>query len=141
MKKQRIFSPHVAEPPDRTWSNCLVIGDQVFIAGLVARGATFDAAIETTDAYEQSVAIFTKMRHLMEEAGGSIDDVVKVLIYLTDIDDREAVWRARREFFDGDYPVSTLIEVSRLVRPELRVEIEAIGILGASGNRPTVPAP
>ena len=138
MKKQRISSPHVAEPPDGTWSNCLVIGDQVFIAGLVARGATFDADIETTDAYEQSVAILTKMKHLMEEAGGCIDDVVKVLIYLTDMNDREAVWKARREFFSGDFPVSTLIEVSKLVRPELKVEIEAIGILGASCNPPQV---
>lgn len=137
MKKQRVSSPHVAEPPERTWSNCLVIGDQVFIAGLVARGATFDADIETTDAYEQAVAIFTKMKHLMEEAGGCIDDVVKVLIYLTDIGDRDAVWKARREFFRGDYPVSTLIEVSKLVRPELKVEIEAVGVLGASGNSPS----
>ena len=136
MKKQRISSPHVAEPPEGTWSNCLVIGDQVFLAGLVARGATFDADIETTDAYEQAVIVFTKMRHLMEAAGGCIDDVVKVLIYLTDIDDRDAIWRARREFFTGDFPVSTLIEVSKLVRPELKVEIEAIGILGASGNPP-----
>jgi len=136
MKKQRIISPHVAEPPERTWSNCLVIGDQVFIAGLVARGATFDADIETTDCYEQAVAVFTKMKYLMEEAGGRIDDVVKLLIYLTDIDDREAVWKARREFFSGDYPVSTLLEVSKLARPELKVEIEAIGVLGASGEPP-----
>jgi enamine deaminase RidA (YjgF/YER057c/UK114 family) len=136
VKKQRIVSPEVPEPPERTWSNCLVIGDQVFLAGLVARGATFDAEIETTDAYQQTVAIFTRMKHLMEEAGGCIDDVVRVLIYLTDINDREAVWKARREFFSGDYPVSTLIEISKLVRPELKVEIEAIGILGASGNPP-----
>lgn len=135
MSKHRISSPHVAEPPERTWSNCLVVGDQVFIAGLVARGATFDAEIETIDPYEQAVVVFTKMQHLMEAAGGCIDDVVKVLIYLTDIDDRDAIWAARREFFSGDYPVSTLIEVSKLVRPELKVEIEAIGILGASGTQ------
>jgi enamine deaminase RidA (YjgF/YER057c/UK114 family) len=136
MKKERITSPEVAEPPERTWSNCLVIGNQVFIAGLVARGASFDSDIETTDAYEQTVAVFAKMKHLMEEAGGCIDDVVKLLIYLTDMNDRDAVWKARREVFSGDYPVSTLIEISKLARPELKVEIEAIGILGASGEPP-----
>ena len=65
-----------------------------------------------------------------------MDDVVKVLIYLTNINDRDAAWKARREFFTGAYPVSTLLEISKLVRPELCVEIEAIGILGASGNPP-----
>lgn len=136
MKKQRKISAHVGEPPENTWSNCLVIGDQVFIAGMTARGAEFDGEINAKDAYAQAQAIFTKIKHLMEEAGGCMDDVVKVLIYLTDINDRDAVWKARREFFSGDYPVSTLIEISKLVRPELCVEIEAIGILGASGNPP-----
>ncbi|MBL4721893.1 MAG: RidA family protein [Alphaproteobacteria bacterium] len=138
MKKRRIISEKVGEPPKDTWSNCLVIGDQVFIAGVTARGDTFDGAVDGNDAYEQAVAILTKIKHLMEEAGGCMDDVVKVLIYLTNIDDRDAVWKARREFFTGDYPVSTLIEISKLVRPELCVEIEAIGILGASGNPPRV---
>ncbi|PPR20550.1 MAG: hypothetical protein CFH40_01890, partial [Alphaproteobacteria bacterium MarineAlpha10_Bin3] len=62
------------------------------------------------------------------------DDIVKVLIYLTDINDRDKIWRARREFFSGDYPVSTLIETSALVLPDLCVEIEAVGILGAGGD-------
>ena len=83
-------------------------------------------------AYEQAVAILGKIKHLMEAAGGSIDDVVKVVIYLTDIDDREAVWKARREFFTEPFPVSTLFEVSKLVRPEMKVEIDAVGILSSS---------
>src|SRR3546814_17942651 len=70
----------------------------------------------------------------MEAAGGAMDDIVRVTIYLIDIADREAVWKARREFFTGDFPVSTLIEVSRLARPEMRVEIEAVAILGADGR-------
>jgi 2-iminobutanoate/2-iminopropanoate deaminase len=134
MKKHRVVSDKVGEPPKDTWSNCLVIGEQVFIAGMTARGPDFDGAIDGSDAYTQAVVIFTKIKNLMEEAGGCMDDLVKVLIYLTDINDRDAVWKARREFFTGDYPVSTLIEISKLVRPELCVEIEAIGVLGASGK-------
>lgn len=133
MTKQRVSHPQVGEPPADTWSNCLIVDRHVYIAGMTARGAEFDGAIDGGDAYSQAVAIFTKIKRLMEAAGGGMDDVVKVLIYLTEIEDRDAVWKARREFFTGDYPVSTLIEISKLVRPELCVEIEAVGYLGASG--------
>ncbi|MCB1740385.1 MAG: RidA family protein [Gammaproteobacteria bacterium] len=130
-KKRRVSATGVGEPPEGTWSNCLVIGNQVFIAGMTARGKSFDD-LPNSDAYEQAVMIFNKIKALMEAAGGCMDDVVKVVIYLTDIDDRDAVWKARREFFSGDFPVSTLFEVSKLVRPELKVEIEAIGVLGSA---------
>ena len=82
--------------------------------------------------YEQARAIFTKIQHLMEAAGGRMDDIVKVVIYVMDIKRREEVWKARREVFSGDFPVSTLVEVRALAAPELLVEIEAIGILGAA---------
>ena len=68
----------------------------------------------------------------MESAGGQMDDIVKVVIYVTDITRREEVWRARREVFTGDFPVSTLVEVAALARPEISVEIEAIAILGCA---------
>ena len=84
---------------------------------------------------EQAVAILTKIQHLMEHAGGRIDDLVKVVIYLTDINDRDAVWKARREFFTEPFPVSTLFEVSKLVRPEMKVEIDAIGILHSGAGQ------
>ena len=132
MPKQRVTHPNVGEPPADTWSNCLIVDRHVYIAGLTARGQDFDGAIHDNDAYTQAVTIFTKIKHLMEAAGGTMDDVVKVLIYLTDINDRDEVWRARREFFCGNYPVSTLIEISKLVRPELCVEIEAVGYLPAT---------
>lgn len=132
--KRRIVSEHVGEPPAGTWSNCIVVGNQVFIAGMTARGNEFDDVRES-GAYEQAVAILTKIKHLIEAAGGSIDDIVKVVIYLTDINDREAVWKARREFFTEPFPVSTLFEVSKLVRPEMKVEIDAVGVLHAGTSR------
>ena len=133
VKKRRVSSPEGGEPPEGTWSNCLVVGDHVYIAGMTARGGTFDD-VPGGDAYEQAVTIFRKIAHLMEAAGGCMDDLVKIVVYLTDIDDRDAVWKARREFFTGDFPVSTLFEASRLVRPEMKVEIEALAVLGASGK-------
>ena len=69
----------------------------------------------------------------MEAAGGRVDDIVKVVVYVTDIKRREEFWKARRETFTGDFPVSTLVEVRALAAPELLVEVEAVAILGAAG--------
>jgi enamine deaminase RidA (YjgF/YER057c/UK114 family) len=127
--KKRIGSPHVPEPPPQTWSNCLVVGQQVFVAGMTARSGQDIAGGDSM--YEQARAIFTKIKHLIEAAGGRMDDIVKVNIFVTDIRRREEVWKARREVFTGDFPVSTLVEVSALATPDLLVEIEAVAILGA----------
>lgn len=128
--KQRKSSPHVPEPPPQTWSNCLVVGNQVFVAGMTARSGTTVAGGDSM--YGQSKAIFAKIKHLVEAAGGQMDDIVKVNIFVTDITRREEVWQARRECFTGDFPVSTLVEVRALAAPELLVEIEAVAILGAA---------
>jgi len=127
--KKKISSPHVPDPPPQTWSNCLVVGNQVFVAGMVARDG--GGVIGGDSMYGQAKAIFGKIKHLMEAAGGAMDDIVKVDIFVTDIKRREEVWKARREVFSGDFPVSTLVEVRALAAPELLVEVEAIGILGA----------
>lgn len=127
--KQRIGSPHVPEPPPQTWSNCLVVGNQVFVAGMTARSG--NAVTGGDSMYEQAKATLSKIKHLIEAAGGRMNDVVKVNIFVTDIKRREEVWKARREFFTGDFPVSTLVEVRALAAPEILVEIEAVAILGA----------
>ena len=122
----RTTSPQVPEPPAGTWSNCLVVGEIAYIAGMTARGST------ETDEYSQARAIFTKIRHLVEAAGGSMADIVKVTIFVTDISQREKVWQARREFFTGNFPASTLVQVAALADPSLKVEIEAVAHIGAS---------
>lgn len=121
----RAVSREIPEPPAGTWSNCLVAGGIAYIAGMTARGA--DAA----DEYTQAKAIFAKIRHLVEAAGGSMADIVKVTIFVTDISQREKVWQARREFFTGDFPVSTLVQVAALADPLLKVEIDAVAHIGA----------
>ena len=128
--KQRISHPQAPEPPPQTWSNGLVIGNQVFIAGMTAQVG--DEVVGGESMYGQAQAIFGKIKNLMASAGGEMDDIVKVVIYVTDIARREEVWRARREVFTGDFPVSTLVEVAALARPEILVEIEAIAILGCA---------
>jgi 2-iminobutanoate/2-iminopropanoate deaminase len=122
----RAVSPEVSEPPAGTWSNCLVAGGIAYIAGMTSRGST------EADEYAQAKAIFGKIRHLVEAAGGSMADIVKVTIFVTDITQREKVWQARREFFTGNFPASTLVQVAALADPSLKVEIDAIAHIGAS---------
>jgi len=129
--KRRVSSPHVPDPAPGTWSNCLVVGNQVFVAGMTARSGT--EVVGGDSMYGQSRAVLTKIKHLLEAAGGRMDDIVKVVVFVTDIKRREEFWKARREFFTGDFPVSTLVEVRALAAPELLVEVEAIAVLGAEG--------
>ena len=121
----RVTSPEVSEPPAGTWSNCLVVNGVAYLAGMTAGGAEGDE-------YAQGKVIFTKIRHLVEAAGGSMADIVKVTIFVTDITQREKVWQARREFFTGNFPASTLVQVAALANPSLKVEIEAVAHIGAS---------
>jgi 2-iminobutanoate/2-iminopropanoate deaminase len=123
----RATSHEVPEPAAGTWSNCLVANGFAFIAGMTARGPE-----ATGDEYVQAKAIFGKIRHLVEAAGGSMADVVKLTIFVTDIAQREKVWHARREFFSGNFPASTLVQVAALADPSLKVEIDAVAHIRSS---------
>lgn len=122
----RAVSPEVGEPQPGTWSNCLVVGGIAYVAGMTASGG------DLTDEYTQAKSIFGKIRHLVEAAGGAMTDIVTVTIFVTDITQREKVWQARREFFTGNFPCSTLVQVAALANPSLKVEINAIAHIGAS---------
>src|SRR4051812_10862880 len=126
----RVSSPEVSDPPPGTWSNCLVVNGVAYVAGMTAGMAAQNTA--PADEYAQAKTIFTKIRHLVEGAGGSMADVVKVTIFVTDIAQREKVWQARREFFTGNFPASTLVQVAALADPSLKVEIEAGAHIRAS---------
>lgn len=125
----RIISPNVAEAPPGTWSNCLVANGIAYISGMTARDAGMKAL--GGDEYAQAKAIFAKIRHLVEAAGGKMSDVTKLTIFVTDISQREKVWAARREFFSGDFPACSLVQVAALAEPAIKVEIEAVAHLGA----------
>jgi 2-iminobutanoate/2-iminopropanoate deaminase len=132
MPKTRIYSPAVAEAPPGRWSNAIRAGEFLFISGQVSR-SNDGATIEGKGEYEQAKIIFTKIKNLVEAAGGTTEDVVKVTIYVINIRQNKEVWRARQEFFSGDFPASTLVEVSALGSPEVLLEIEAIAHIGGKG--------
>ncbi len=131
MPIQRVTSPKAPEPQAGLWSNCLVVDKIAYVSGLTARAQDF-TTIEGNDEYAQGRIIFSKMQGLLEAAGGSMADVVKLTIFVTNIANREKVWAARREFFEGNFPAASLVEVAALATPEILVEIEAVAHLGAS---------
>ncbi|MEZ7002681.1 RidA family protein [Streptomyces sp. AD55] len=133
MKKERFISDAVREPADRMWSNCLRVDDLIMISGMTARAQDGESVLGDT-AYEQARTVFGKIRHLVEAAGAVMDDVVKMTIFVTDMGDNAGVWKARQEFFSGDFPACSLVEVSALAKPEILIEIEAIAVAGCSAD-------
>lgn len=131
---RRVRAEAVPDLPTATWSNAIRAGNEILMSGMTAHPATRDA-LEPLDTYQQTLVVLGKIRALVEAGGGTLANVYKLVVYVTDIADKDAVGRARREFFaavaahGGAYPCSTLVEVSGLVFPELRVEIEAFARL------------
>ena len=97
------------------------------ISGQIA-DATDGEIVGVGDAEEQARQCLRNIDALLEAAGAARTDIVRIGVYLTDMGDRAAVARARAEYFGDHKPASTLVEVSGLVAPELKVEIEATAI-------------
>ena len=127
--KKAVVSSKVPEPAPGLWSNCIRAGDFLFISGQTARSSA-TAAADAADEYGQARVVFGKIRNLVEAGGGKMDDVVKITIYVVNIKNNKEIWRARKEFFSGDFPASTLVEVRSLAAPEILLEIDAVAWLG-----------
>ena len=114
MTRRRIASGSVWEPRVG-YSRAVRAGNLVFVSGTTCDG---------NDAYEQAKGAIAKIEQALEEAGASLDDVVRTRMYVTNIQDWEAVGQAHHEAFRDIMPAATMVEVSRLVSSELLVEIE-----------------
>ena len=84
------------------------------------------------DAEAEARQIFANISAVLEEIGGDLTDVVKLGIYLTDLEDRAAVGKVRAELFPDDdgLPTSTMFQVAGLIFPDCRVEIDAVAVIG-----------
>ncbi|MFC6336323.1 RidA family protein [Pseudomonas sp. CCM 7891] len=126
---QCVQAGSLSEAAGSTWSNALLIGNEVVMSGMTGHPATRLAfhVGAPLDTYAQTLVVLNKVRSLVEAAGGHVGNIYRLTVYVTDIADKDEVSRARRDFFTGQavFPTSTLVEVSALVFPELRVEIEA----------------
>lgn len=117
------------------YSRAVVVGDRVEVSGTTATDEDGEL-VGAGDAYEQARQAFTNVADALERAGAGVDDVVRTRMYVTDADRWEAVGRAHEEYFGDVRPATTLVEVSRLVDPEMLVEVEAEAVLpdGARGE-------
>ena len=111
--------------PISHYTDAVRFGDLLFVSGI----APLDAQMRVVgdgDPAEQTRQIFRNLDAVLRAAGARPADVLKVTVYLTHIDDRPRINPVRQEFFGAARPASTLVEVSHLAIPGMRVEIEAV---------------
>ncbi len=100
-------------------------GNMLFIAGSTARGTS----AETGDIAAQTEAILDKFQHILEENGGTLNNIVRVTSFVTDLREAGAAGEVRLKRFAGAFPASTQVQVAALGTPDLKIEIDAIAVL------------
>ena len=131
MNDRRPIAPADFTPTIGAYSHGLVVhvggSELIFVTGQIAMGSD-GAVVCPGDASGQAEFIFENIRRILEEAGSGMDDVVKVQIFLTNIDDFSKVSPVRNRYLERSKPVSTMLEVSRLVKPDCCIEVEVVAV-------------
>jgi 2-iminobutanoate/2-iminopropanoate deaminase len=106
-------------------------GPMLFVSGVVPVDEQ-GRLVGGDDVVEQARAVFRNLGAVLTAGGASFADVVKVTVFLTDVDDRPLINPVRQESFGAARPASTLVEVSRLAVPGAKIEVEAVAALSGS---------
>ena len=117
-----------ASEPISHYTDAVRFGDLLFVSGI----APFDGegnVVGEGDVVAQTRQVLQNLRDALRTVGADMSDVLKVTVFLTDVNDRAAINPVRQEFFGDARPASTLIEVSALVDPKMLVEIEAVAAI------------
>lgn len=126
---RRFMVPGQPEPVSH-YCHATRAGDRIWVSGTV--GIAADGSIPE-DAVDQFRLALANLDTVLRAAGGAPEDVTKVTVFLTDISDRARINPLRQTYFGEHRPASTLVEVSALVLPALKVEIETEAAVGGSG--------
>jgi enamine deaminase RidA (YjgF/YER057c/UK114 family) len=115
------------------YSRAVRVGDRICVSGTTATDEE-GAVVAVGDPYGQARHAMENVVSAVEEAGGAVGDVVRTRMYVVDIDEWEEVGRAHAEVFGDVRPATSMVEVSRLVDPDLLVEVEAEAVVGSAGE-------
>lgn len=115
---------------DNDFSHAVVArGKIIFLRGQTPQDLDTSVDIASSDPVEQTHKVMQNIRQLLEEAGSSMNDLCKLVVYLTDVRHREAVYQTMGSYFKGVHPVCTGLVVTALARPNWLVEIEATAVI------------
>jgi len=104
-------------------------GTMIFLRGQCPQDLDTAKNIDSHDPVEQTHKVMQNIRQLVDESGGKMEHVTKLVVYLTDVRHREAVYRTMGEYIKGVHPVCTGLVVVALARPEWLVEIDATAVI------------
>jgi 2-iminobutanoate/2-iminopropanoate deaminase len=126
-RRQEIRVPGQAEPISHYTDAVRADGPLIFLSGIVPVDAQ-GRLVGGGDVVAQAEQVFANMRAVLAAAGATFADVVKVTVFLTDVDDRPQINEVREEIFGRTRPASTLVEVARLAVPGAKIEVEAVAL-------------